>query len=200
MTCRTSNCVRNSKKSPSYYKRAWRNGRGETGKLGADFTNLKVYGADKFKVKSIDLNLKDKLHLALDLHFDTMRIVTDYKIDGNILVLKLNGHGVMDANLTDISAHASTDAKQYEKNGKTHLGFINSDVNGLVIKKAHFQLDNIFGDNEQLNVQTNQVLNDSAEELIKELAPVITSVTRDIVFGIAEKTLQRYTFDELFPQ
>ncbi|CAH1963277.1 unnamed protein product [Acanthoscelides obtectus] len=170
------------------------------GSFKADFKNIRVYGGDKFVVKKFDLTVKDKFHFDLDLYLNDLRIICDYKIDGNILVLRLNGHGLMTANMTDIVVHVSTDGKMYDKNGKQHVSFTNSQVDNLVIKKARFQLDNIFGDNEQLNVQTNQVLNDSSEELIKELTPVITSVTRDIVFGIAEKTLQRYTFDELFPQ
>nr|CAI5829277.1 unnamed protein product [Callosobruchus analis] len=154
------------------------------GNFKADFANLKIYGADKFQMKKVYLILKDKPHFELDLYFDNLRVIADYKMDGKILVLKLNGHGRMDANFTDVTAHSSTDGKHYEKNGKTHLTFVNPEVSDLVVKKAHFQFDNIFGDNEQLNVQTNQVLNDSAEELIKELSPVITSVARDIVYGI----------------
>lgn len=88
--------------------------------------------------------------------------------------------------------------KHYTKAGKDYvkLGTYKIDVD---IGKPHLQFDNIFGDNKELNDQTNKVFNENVLELVEELKPLIIEVISQFVFGIENRVFDRYSFDELFP-
>lgn len=90
------------------------------------------------------------------------------------------------------------DGKHYTRDGKdfVKLGNYKIDVD---LGKPHLQFDNIFGDNEELNDQTNKTFNENITELIEELKPLIIEVISQFVFGIESRVFDRYSFDELFP-
>lgn len=69
----------------------------------------------------------------------------------------------------------------------------------LDIGKPHLQFDNIFGDNKELNDQTNKVFNENIVELFEELKPLLIEVISQFVFGIESRVFDRYSFEELFP-
>lgn len=70
----------------------------------------------------------------------------------------------------------------------------------LDMGKTQIQFDNIFGDNKELNDQTNKVFNENIRDLYKELKPLLIEVISQFVFGIESRIFDRYSFDELFPQ
>lgn len=93
--------------------------------------------------------------------------------------------------------HAS--GERYTKNDKDHikLSTYKIDVN---IGKPHLQFDHIFGNNKELNDQTNKIINENVETIVEEVKPVVIDVITQFVFGIANRVFDRYSFDELFPK
>lgn len=74
-------------------------GNGAAVSFKADFTNLIVTGASDVVVKKVDLDL-NKLKLKVHVYFPKLRIESDYKISGKILVLPINGDGHSDGNFS----------------------------------------------------------------------------------------------------
>nr|CAH7720599.1 unnamed protein product [Callosobruchus chinensis] len=144
-------------------------------------------------------NVREKFRFEIDIHFDRLRITSDYKINGRLLVLQLNGEGPADGNYTNVKAHLTTDGEHYQKNGKDHVRFVDKKID-LSIGNSQLYFGHILGDNEELNVQTNRIINENSQEIIKELTPVITKVIGEFVFGIVNSIFERYSYDDLFPQ
>lgn len=87
----------------------------------------------------------------------------------------------------------------YEKNGKTFFK-LHRDSFDLEIGKSQFQFDDLFPGNEELNEQTNKVINDSGDILVEDFKPIISDII--YVFGnnIANKVFEKYSLDQLFPE
>ncbi|CAH1963274.1 unnamed protein product [Acanthoscelides obtectus] len=164
----------------------------------AIFNNIRMYGADDFIMDRFEVTTDPKFRFDLDIHFDKLRILSDYKINGRLLVLQLNGAGPADGNYTNVKAHLTTEGEHYQKNGKDHVRFVDKKID-LSIGSTNLYFDHILGDNDQLNVQTNRIINENSQEIIKELSPVITKVIGEFVFGIANRIFERYSYDDLFP-
>ncbi|VEN40100.1 unnamed protein product [Callosobruchus maculatus] len=165
----------------------------------ATFKNIRIYGADNFVLDKFEVTMKEKFRFEIDIHFDRLRILSDYKINGRLLVLQLNGEGPADGNYTNVKAHLTTDGEHYQKNGKDHVRFEDKKID-LSIGKSQLYFDHILGDNDELNVQTNRIINENSQDLIKELTPVLTKVIGEFVFGIVNRIFERYSYDDLFPQ
>lgn len=69
----------------------------------------------------------------------------------------------------------------------------------LDIGKPHFKFDKIFGDNEELNEQTNRIINENSQDLIQELKPVVTEIIGQFVVHIVNAIFERFDYDTLFP-
>ncbi|KAJ3654883.1 hypothetical protein Zmor_014036 [Zophobas morio] len=164
----------------------------------ASFKNIQIYYANEFRIDNLNVNL-DKYHIDLELSFPRLRILSQYNIDGRILVLQLHGHGPADGNFTDVSANAAFEGELKSKKGKEYITIKSVKVD-LKIGKPFFQFENIFNGNEELNVQTNKIINENVVDIIDELRPVIDKTVTDFAIGIVSRVFNRFSFDELFPK
>lgn len=69
----------------------------------------------------------------------------------------------------------------------------------LDVGKPHFQFDRIFGDNEELNIETNRAINENVHVLVEDVIPLAKQVISRFGFGIVDKIHDKFSFDELFP-
>lgn len=67
--------------------------------LQAHFTNIKVYHSSEFDIRSLNVDLNNN-KIVMRIFFPRMRIISDYKINGRLLILQLNGAGPADGNLS----------------------------------------------------------------------------------------------------
>ncbi|KAG5898694.1 hypothetical protein JTB14_030644 [Gonioctena quinquepunctata] len=170
----------------------------ETGdSFSAEFENIQIYHADEFKLQKLDFNL-EPFKLDMTILFPKLRILSTYTVKGKILVLQLNGSGPADGNYTNVVGMYSGEGTHFTKNGKDHIKLQHNNVS-LDIGKAHLYFDRIFGDNVELNLQTNKIINENIESLISELSPVVSKIVGEFISGITSRLFDKYSFDELFP-
>ncbi|CAH1116025.1 unnamed protein product [Phaedon cochleariae] len=165
--------------------------------FSASFSDIQIYNALDFQLEKVHLDL-EKFSVDLAIMFPSLRIKSRYELDGKLLVLQLKGQGLADGNYTNVYGKIFGTGVPFEKNGKTHYKIEDSKID-IDIGGAHLYFDRIFGDNEELNEQTNKVINENIKDLIGELKPVVIQVIRGFVLGICNRLFDRYTFDELFP-
>lgn len=99
----------------------------------------------------------------------------------------------------NVKAVLSASGSFYPKNGKDHVKLDSYSIE-VDVGKPHLQFDKIFGDNEELNIQTNKVINENISDLIVEVKPVVVDIIWQFVFGIVNRVFERYSFDDLFPK
>ncbi|XP_060517808.1 uncharacterized protein LOC132696791 [Cylas formicarius] len=163
----------------------------------ATFTNIELFYADKFHLHNFDMDL-EKYKVDIKIGFPTLRIKSIYNINGRLLVLNLNGKGPADGNYTNVQAHLNLKGTPFNKNNKNFVKWEREKID-ITIEKSHLFFDKIFGDNEQLNDQTNRVINENIDTIIEELQPVIQGVVSDFVFGVVNRLFSRYSINDLFP-
>ncbi|XP_050499136.1 uncharacterized protein LOC126879864 [Diabrotica virgifera virgifera] len=165
--------------------------------LNVDLYNINLYGLDSFNLKSIDLDVKT-LKAGLDISWDSVGLVTDYKMVGKLLILAIDtvGHGF--GNLTKIKADAGLVLDKEIKRGKEHLKINKMDIN-LKIGSYNMSFDKFFGDNAELNAKGNELLNDNTSLFLEEFIPVIETVVKDIVRSLFTTLFKKFSYDTLLP-
>lgn len=68
------------------------------------------------------------------------------------------------------------------------------------IGRPVFHFADIFKDNEELNQQTNRIINENIVDIIDELRPVVDKTVTEFTIGIVTRIFNRFSFDELFPK
>lgn len=68
----------------------------------------------------------------------------------------------------------------------------------LSLDGAFLYLDNLFKHNAELSVHTNRIIADNMDSIISELKPVIKNSFEQVILGLLEKVMERYSLDELF--
>ncbi|XP_030766676.1 uncharacterized protein LOC115890550 [Sitophilus oryzae] len=162
----------------------------------ATFRNIEMYHAENFKVDTFNFDL-DHHHVDAKLTFPLLRIKSNYNINGRLLILQLNGQGPADGNYTNVRASLSLKGTPFKKNNKEYIRWEKEKID-IGIEKSHLSFDRLFGDNAQLNEQTNRAINDNIDGIIQELQPVIQGVVSDFVFTIINRVFARYSVNELF--
>ncbi|XP_076270152.1 circadian clock-controlled protein daywake-like [Rhynchophorus ferrugineus] len=162
----------------------------------ATFKNIQLFHADDFKLEQFKIDL-DKGRVNILIFFPRLRIKSDYSVNGRLLILQLNGHGPADGNYTNIRTTLELKGTTFTKNNKEYMKWEKETID-IKIEKMQLQFDRIFGDNEELNQQTNRVINENIDGIVGELQPVIEGVVADFVFGILNRIFSKYSVNELF--
>ncbi|CAG9830414.1 unnamed protein product [Diabrotica balteata] len=159
--------------------------------------NIKLYHVDNFTLVDLKYDMK-KMHLDLNLEWDSLGIDTDMTMKGKILILQFDsdGHGV--GNITNIKASGSLDLDRVHRKGVEYLTIKKIDLK-IIIGKYVAVFDGLFGDNIELRERSNQILNDNYKLLIEEFTPVIEEIVKTVVYERHENLFKRIPLDVLLP-
>ncbi|XP_066141331.1 protein takeout-like [Euwallacea fornicatus] len=164
----------------------------------ATFRDLHLYRTDAFVMDTLNFDI-DKYIIDIKIHFPSIRITSNYTINGRILVLNLNGNGPADGNYTNIRTELSLKGTPFQKNNKTFVKW-NREKIDIQIESVHLLFERIFGDNAALNDQTNRVINENIGSIIEELKPVTQQIIGDFIFNLINRLFARYSISDLFPK
>lgn len=98
----------------------------------------------------------------------------------------------------NIKGSMEATGEHYTKNGKDYIKLGNYKID-VDIGKPHLKFGRIFGDNDELNERTNNMINENIVEIAEEIKPVIIEVIAQFVFGIERRVFDKYSYDVLFP-
>lgn len=179
----------------------------------AHFEDIKVFGLSSFQLKDVKFDFDSKT-LDLVLDFYDLKADSNYKISGKLLFLELDGSGFANGTASKfqfaqrlfffkkiISEHAGAVVKLVAKTktvkGKEYLYFDNIDLD-LTLDGGFLYLDNVIKNNPEISANTNKIIADNIDNIISELKPVIQKSFEEIIMGLLEKVMERYSIDELF--
>lgn len=83
--------------------------------------------------------------------------------------------------------------------GKEYLHFDKLNIK-LTVGNTRFKLDNLFNGNPALGTLANDVINQNSDLFIEEIKPALEKSMSDIFTEAANNILNKFTFDELFPE
>ncbi|GJQ74788.1 hypothetical protein Trydic_g21630 [Trypoxylus dichotomus] len=157
-------------------------------------TDLVIYGIDTVKLKNLMFDF-DKKTVKISLLMDYLTVLSQYEIDGRLIV-PLQGRGSSNITTTNSNIDYRADFSIQEKDGKDYMN-IDKDLVTMKSEDVHYQLENLFG-NQQLSDETNNVLNEHSKEIANELRGPVSETIRSAVSGIIRSFLTKIPMDEIF--
>lgn len=126
-----------------------------------------------------------------------LTIKGNYKVNGRVLVLPIQGDGKATIVLTNVDIDMKIKFKTIVKKGQE---YIQIDAFKLIFdaENMKIQLTNLFNGNQALADSMLQVLNENWRDLLQELRPAITFAFEEIVKSIANRIFNKVPYYELF--
>ncbi|XP_013108603.1 circadian clock-controlled protein daywake [Stomoxys calcitrans] len=163
----------------------------EAATIRATLSDLMVTGLSKIQVKESRVSKKNSGWLT-KLFFPNFKIEGQYKMDGRILLLPLNGEGHMFIEIDSMNITMRTKTHVIEKDG-----FLFNNVTDVQVevdaKKMSSQFDNLFGGhNKEIERSTNESFNKNWRDFFEALRPLITETVANIMFQLIPKIFLMY--------
>lgn len=98
----------------------------------------------------------------------------------------------------NVKADGIVHGDYFDVNGIKHIKLVDIDVK-IKVGKGQIQLNNLFEKSEELNANTNKVINDNADAITEEFIPVIQEFIKQFSTHILQQIFKKYSFDTLFP-
>ncbi|XP_063891612.1 protein takeout [Helicoverpa armigera] len=161
-------------------------------------SDLTVKGLRNCKaIKLARSNVKYSLFLKLSC---ALTIDGDYEMEGEILVLKIVGKGKVHAFLPNIEITADLETVEKEKNGEKYLRIKKFNHSFDLKAKSDLKFEGLLKDNQVLAQATEDLLQNSSNEVIKEIGgkvveTVVTGVIENVNHFFGKLPLKEYYLD-----
>ncbi|KAF2878655.1 hypothetical protein ILUMI_27514 [Ignelater luminosus] len=130
--------------------------------------------------------------------FKGISLVSNYNIDGKILVAPINGKGTLKIQLGPSTGSLVIKGELVKRNGEDYYNII--DVKATTkISNSTGNFDGLFNGNEQLSQATNKLLNDNSAELIKEVSPAIEEVIAKLITRLMQGITTNVPYNKVLP-
>ncbi|XP_030370410.1 uncharacterized protein LOC115621031 [Scaptodrosophila lebanonensis] len=136
---------------------------------------MRTHGLSKAKVlNSTTLIGGGQYTLGFHVQMAKIKIESEYKVKGHVLLLNLNSVGNMSAELENLEYFVALKTKPQRVDGVTFLNVSAVQTDIARIDKIRVQFSNLFGGNEELERSANELFNDNWRVLFDLLRPVLT--------------------------
>ncbi|KAE8749262.1 Takeout-like [Frankliniella occidentalis] len=162
--------------------------------IDLQFTDLNIYGLRNARVASESVKASFKTPVYLSGKADIAEGLTlkgQYKINGKVLVLPIQGEGECELNLENVTALVDLVCKDETKDGLRYASVDNFKflLDTTLLK---IRMDNLFNGNKELSANMNTFLNENWREIFLELRPAIQDA-----FGIAFREITNRIFSKV---
>ncbi|KAK3929110.1 Protein takeout [Frankliniella fusca] len=161
--------------------------------IDLQFTDLHIHGLKDAKIKD-DMNASTTKPIYFSGKTQIAKGITlkgQYKVNGKVLVLPIQGEGECELNLENVSALFALHCHEETKDG---LRYLNIDDFKFTFDTTllKIRLENLFKGNKELSNNMNTFLNENWKEILQELKPGIQDA-----FGIAFKEITNRIFSKV---
>lgn len=145
----------------------------------------------------IDVN-NDRVKLKL--YLPHLQMNARYSIEGNILMLPINGNGLARGNFTNTDVIATIQGERYysEKTNETHYRITDLYID-FDIGQANVHLDNLYDGDNILSNAMNLFLNDHWDAVEAEIKPALENTISEIFKTFSNKIYAKFPLDTLLP-
>nr|ADP65804.1 hypothetical protein [Locusta migratoria] len=156
--------------------------------LNITLRNVRLLGIPDIDFRSSVIDLTG-MKFIWGFFLPRLEVLSDYTVDGKILVLPLKGNGPANITLLDVPIILTFDYELMKKDdGKEYLNptKVTPSFNST---QVYIQLDNLFNGDKLLGDNTNKFLNENWREVVADVGPVLAQglaeAVRQILAGIA---------------
>lgn len=159
--------------------------------------NIKMHGMGHAKFVSAKTDF-DKKYAIYKLHHDKVVMLSDYEVDGKILVLPIKGNGKSNITITDINIEIDQRWEIIKKNGKDHVNITDYKLK-MTNGRSYFKLENLFNGDKTLGDNMNAFLNENWKEVTEDVGPAITEGLEKVFAQVTKNLVNAVSYDELYP-
>lgn len=163
-----------------------------------DLMNQDIYGLKDIKVTKVrgfEKNPEGVFEVGADLA--QIKLIGDYKIDGRVLVLPIQGHGKSNLTLNDLTINIRFRMKPTQK--KNGL-YVKTDKFKFTMetKKMYINLENLFNGDKALSDNMNLFLNENWQDILQELKPSIQDAFSQIIGSLVNSVFAKVAYSDIF--
>uniref|UniRef100_A0A1A9W9I7 Protein takeout n=1 Tax=Glossina brevipalpis TaxID=37001 RepID=A0A1A9W9I7_9MUSC len=140
--------------------------------LNAELTNMLIHGGAKAQTTKAEWKEKDTT-LNLEFFAPQLKVESDYKVDGRILSLPLNGHGKLAFIVDKITMAINIKYKLRQDHGVQFADIVEFHLDIKEIGGFNIKLENLFNGQKDLEDAANMTFNDNWRDLYEALKPAI---------------------------
>ncbi|KAM7361427.1 protein takeout-like [Cochliomyia hominivorax] len=158
-----------------------------------------MYGfatAKTLKVKGFNKDLTKKNSILLQL--DYLTILSDYAIDGKILILPIKGNGRSNITLVAPEISYTFTGRNIEKDGGNYMHIDKYQAEFKNLKRMYFKVDNLFNGDKALGDNMNLFLNENWKDIYDETKGSLNKAYADVFTDIVNKVFSKYPFEKYF--
>ncbi|CAB3220995.1 unnamed protein product [Arctia plantaginis] len=160
--------------------------------------DVKVTGGGDFKIKSLSVDL-DSLTIKAHIRFPKLHFEGDYKIDGQILIVPLNGEGKFHSDAVKCDAELIFRLQVVPQDGVDYLKFNKIDID-INVRDYRIKLDGLFNGDKSLGDAANAAINQNRGEFLKVSKPYLEKTVSKFILDVANKVVDGLTLDQLLPK
>ncbi|XP_067014206.2 circadian clock-controlled protein daywake [Anabrus simplex] len=170
----------------------------EQGGLKIKLTDVKLYFTDDLKILSVRADFKNH-KFEYTFSSPVCKLLSDYEIDGKILVVPISGKGKANITVVDVVLHFSHDTlHEKREDGKKYVKFLTGQHETKNITRAYFDLTNLFNGDKTLSEHTLKFMNENWKDVYTELNPLLLDALVEQEKLILNNVAGTVPLDELF--
>ncbi|KYB26933.1 protein takeout [Tribolium castaneum] len=165
-------------------------------KLDQNYKNVHIYGITNLECSKFDVDFENKI-IENECLYPEIRMVSDYNVDGKILILDIKGEGKGTITLEKVRILVKYNVEEYEKKGKKHFNVTHIELK-MIPERVHFDLENLFNGDKKLSEHVLNVLNDNWREVYNDAKSSYEDAFGQITKDIFNKVLARVSISDMF--
>lgn len=121
----------------------------------------------------------------------------DYKINGRVLVLPIQGQGKAKLAFDNANLIVKYKPKLIQKNGKDYIQTDSFKLD-FDTTQLHINLENLFNGDKALGDNMNQFLNENWRDILNELKPAVTLAVEEILKSIINRIFSKVPYSDIY--
>ncbi|XP_044260587.1 protein takeout-like [Tribolium madens] len=165
-------------------------------KLDQNYKNVHIYGLTNLSCSKLNVDFENKI-IENECLYPEIRMVSDYNLNGKILVLDIMGEGKGTITLEKVRIPVKYDLEEYEKNGKKHFRVTNIDLK-MIPERVRFDFENLFNGDKKLSEHVLNVINENWREVYDDAKASYEDAFGQITKDIFNKVLSKVSISDMF--
>ncbi|XP_015173318.1 PREDICTED: protein takeout-like [Polistes dominula] len=167
--------------------------------INSYFTDIKIFNSFNSNIKQLKYDV-EKNQLKIKQFVPHFEMLSNYNINGKIMMLPISGVGSASFNLTNVDYTLMIQFEPYHepKTNQKHFRVKNSNID-YNIRNLQVHLDNLFNGDDMLEKAMNTFLNNNWKLIVDEVKPTLEETILNINNNIIDKIFTIYPIDTLLP-
>ncbi|XP_035732677.1 protein takeout-like [Vespa mandarinia] len=136
--------------------------------LQQEYNDIQIHGMTKdLQINNVQLNWTT-LTIEMDSYNPILTLFGDYKINGKITIIQINGSGKYNITVLDMEMHHSIQFEEFvQEDNEIYLGVTKYNIK-LHPKKIIYEFNNLFNGDSILGKQVNKFMNENSLVVFEE--------------------------------